>query len=613
MAQRPLLTSDLPPGALGAIRQNRQPSVNCYYQPVEVCAPAGVRLALAENFMFGLPQDAPLHAAVMIGGAYRLQLTNIPNEPGVELYPTIEVIDRIFPPAGEEARFPVQIVITTDDLEQALQGALVTRVIYLEDPLNAFPEVQAPCEQRSLDVGGGQDPLHVADQFGRPVALLRLGTRTPPQQPDLLREFLHGSPPWLPLLPLETSAPVAAPEESAAITRQPHIPRDDVPVPVAEPQTELVGFTAAETVSVGDQPAVVQPAGHLRHGGRLHGGLLHAGLAAGDRWYACPPTGLQVGCGDGSNAGCQVCAPGAGLDPNEYICDGGDQLPRARPRRDGDPRGLNIEDTVAQYETLHGSVHVVPSNRVCIYAPRFASVRRLDGVVSQELALGPETANLKDGPSDVAMREPTRAVMNPLQAERSVAIKGPDAFRLRDRSVPVEAIDQPILIEDALAALINILEQPALRLDEILGPKVRIAAQAASQWTADRGVQVTIGELPALEVTRDLKAAELRLYEVGPARLQICKLANRHSAKPGEVVTFALRFDNVGGQPLRNVVIMDSLTTRLEYIEGSQTCTKGAKFSVERNDAESLRLRWELTDELAIGEGGVIHFRCKVR
>ena len=60
--------------------------------------------------------------------------------------------------------------------------------------------------------------------------------------------------------------------------------------------------------------------------------------------------------------------------PFEYLCDGGD---RDVPVHYDDiqRRGLNTEDTIAEYYDHLGTFHRKPSNRVCVYAPRFAALR----------------------------------------------------------------------------------------------------------------------------------------------------------------------------------------------------------------------------------------------
>ncbi len=66
--------------------------------------------------------------------------------------------------------------------------------------------------------------------------------------------------------------------------------------------------------------------------------------------------------------------------PDEYLCDGGD---RAYPvRYDLNLRlGLDTEDTVAEYTDHTGVPHVKPTNKVCVYAPRFGAMRSISSPV----------------------------------------------------------------------------------------------------------------------------------------------------------------------------------------------------------------------------------------
>ena len=91
------------------------------------------------------------------------------------------------------------------------------------------------------------------------------------------------------------------------------------------------------------------------------------------------------------------------------------------------------------------------------------------------------------------------------------------------------------------------------------------------------------------------------------------KVASTPVAEPGDEVSFTIRFDNVGNQPIGSVQIVDSLTTRLEYVPGSAQCSLGAKFSTQPNEGESLVVRCVLSEPLPPGKGGVFRFRCIVR
>ena len=189
-------SSDMPPGAIGTWQLQRGGPLPGYFQPATISVPNDCAVSLATAGAFDEHQEHSRRAAFLIGQVYRLKVTQIPLHEGVEVFPTIEVIDRIYPPAGREFEFPIQIRITRDDLRQAMQGRLVTRVIYVEDPRSALPAVEQPNQQYAFDVRKGDDPLRVADTLGRPVAILRLGARVPGPQGATDR-FLFGCPVWM--------------------------------------------------------------------------------------------------------------------------------------------------------------------------------------------------------------------------------------------------------------------------------------------------------------------------------------------------------------------------------------------------------------------------------
>ncbi len=63
--------------------------------------------------------------------------------------------------------------------------------------------------------------------------------------------------------------------------------------------------------------------------------------------------------------------------PDEFIVDGGNAGPPIRVTRQGEIRGLQMEDTIAHFNTLDGRTLVEPSNTVYLYAPRFGAVRQV--------------------------------------------------------------------------------------------------------------------------------------------------------------------------------------------------------------------------------------------
>ncbi len=167
-----------------------------YFQPVQIKVPEDARVSLAREGAFIQPQKGSITAAMQVGYIYRFQVLNIPLNEGFEVYPTIEMINRLRPPVGEEWRFPIPVELTLEDFELALAGKLVTRVIYLEPPDTALPRSADSQQQWYFDVGARNDPLQVAKELGRPMAIVRLGGIVPDRNGPT-RDFLFGSPRWL--------------------------------------------------------------------------------------------------------------------------------------------------------------------------------------------------------------------------------------------------------------------------------------------------------------------------------------------------------------------------------------------------------------------------------
>ena len=183
------------PGAIGRRQLTRGGPLRGYVQPIEIRTPKGTRVALAADGAFVEPVTGPLTVGLFVSPVYRLKVTNIALQPGAEVFPTLEVIDRLYPPLGQERKFPIPVELTREELELALAGKFVTRVIYLENPKSALA-YREPKHQNWMQIRQRENPLEVADRLGRPVAILRLGGRLPSADgPD--ERFLYGSPSWI--------------------------------------------------------------------------------------------------------------------------------------------------------------------------------------------------------------------------------------------------------------------------------------------------------------------------------------------------------------------------------------------------------------------------------
>ncbi|MCI0682335.1 MAG: DUF11 domain-containing protein [Gemmataceae bacterium] len=247
------------------------------------------------------------------------------------------------------------------------------------------------------------------------------------------------------------------------------------------------------------------------------------------------------------------------------LYDGGDSGLRAGYDRAGQLRGLDPSDTVAEYTDAKGRPRVVPSNRVALCVPRFVILKSDIGVGTQTVALAPGSAHALVG----------RRVMN--------------------SRLPFLEHTQPVHLESAATRL----------------------KPSGTQFTA--AVAAT-GQINGLEMTTTQRTTDTLDGSCPPPTsptperpLRIIKWPDKKGCNVGEMVTFTLEYTNQGSQPITNVVVSDNLTTRFEYIPGSQNTDREVRFTSQPNEAGSSLLRWEFPGVLAAGDSGTITFQVRIR
>jgi hypothetical protein len=127
-------------------------------------------------------------------------------------------------------------------LELALNGRFVTRVVYLEDHESALPVQDDPARQRYFEAAPGEDPLQVADKLGRPMLIMRMGSRVPSPE-DLANSAANSAPAIVYETP--TAPEVLSTDSSNAIERPGYdVPRVEGPqfgrpaqIPLVAPQS----------------------------------------------------------------------------------------------------------------------------------------------------------------------------------------------------------------------------------------------------------------------------------------------------------------------------------------------------------------------------------------
>jgi uncharacterized repeat protein (TIGR01451 family) len=472
-----------------------------------------------------------------VGTGYRLRLANLPERPGAELFPVIEVVGHLHRPDDiDPARFPIRVTFSEDDLVDALdRGRLVTLIVYLEDPEQAMPITLPKDEMPVVTLSPVEEPLRVARALGRPMAIVRLGGRKP------MAEELEGQ-----------------------------------------------GLSGLELAAAGLNPS-------------LH----------------CPFMGPQ-------GVPCRLpCGPARGTPPppgrpwlpcDEYLCDGGDRAEPAHFGGDGNLRGIDPRDAVLRFSDGRRP-RVLPTNLVCIYAPRFAEVRVSIGpnenlIVQRlertELSERQVTATARQHPRRLVQNEAARIDRGRLRASglkgrvyagehtelrvlagfdstaliaRNLLIQGPEQARNRQKTITTKDLERALGIKTVESAVVTGIIQGA-------GEKVMV-------W-------------PAREVVG---------VEVPPNRpgMAVIKRVSAGVAEPGAIVTFAIQYRNMGNTPIHAVSIVDSLLPRLEYVAGSALGPKGTVFTASENRVGSTELRWDLPGYIAPGAEGYVSFQARVR
>src|SRR5206468_6109743 len=81
------------------------------------------------------------------------------------------------PPRMNPADYPAPVVLTDDDVQKVLDGTLVTKVVYLEDPNRAASLTWKQEEPPERTLAANEDPWAEAWSLGRPVLIVRFGER----------------------------------------------------------------------------------------------------------------------------------------------------------------------------------------------------------------------------------------------------------------------------------------------------------------------------------------------------------------------------------------------------------------------------------------------------
>ena len=499
-------------------------------QVVRIAGPEGLAVDVLGPSTEPVPVGDGRGAATLgmkVGTAYSLKLTGLPNRPDDALYPVVEVIGHLHRPDGvDPAKFPIRVNLEYEDIEAALNGRLVTRVVYLEDPERAVPIATSKDETPTMTIGPAEDPLKVAMALGRVLAIIRLGTRVPG--------------------------------------------RDEA---------------------------------------NAGGGT---GLAGGRcEWIGSTGTACGAPCGP--------CRPSERperptLARDEYLCDGGDHKLKAGIAGLDSIVGVEPKDALIKFRDDRGS-RVLPTNTVCIYAPRFAVVR---GVVGLNVNLGITaitTASRADQQRlSATFQRAGRYAQNTtaeLARHRARPSDLGSVLKLADHA-EVRVLGETDVVS-SLAGHVALQRAQAEKLRQKVAGNVarqRLVGIKTAESAVVTGLVQGLGQSVMAWKPDEQVGVELPPKKAGIA---VIKRVSAGEAEAGEVVTFVIQYRNMGNVPIGSVSVIDSLLARLEYVPGSAKGPARSVFTAEENQAGSSILRWDLPGEVAPGAEGYVSFEAKVR
>ncbi len=333
-------------------------------------------------------------------------------------------------------------------------------------------------------------------------------------------------------------------------------------------------------------------------------GMNPCACQSGHATMACPPfPGQQA---------CEKCDPA--FYPDEYICDGGDRKAPVH-YSPGTRNGLDTQDTIAEYQDDTGEHHMKPTNEVCVYAPRFGAVKSTTG---SSVNLGIDKAlGAYESVNGLAVNTRIKPNMEQQKEQINAAVVRTRASGLETEEVTLGVNQATTTVDHTKLENTNTDYGFAgqVAMDRWQTPVGFDGRQAAASWSREQSPVAVATDVGGSEVYSWFRPEELVGLEnkkrIGD--LYVDKSADKRDAVTGDVITFTIRFRNTGERPLHNVQLIDNLTPRLEFIEGTATSDRNGRLVVEDNQEGSLILKWELSEEIEGNSGGTVTFQARVR
>jgi uncharacterized repeat protein (TIGR01451 family) len=192
---------------------------------VRFLGPRGMHVAFYQGLAPVRDFEGPVEVGLRPGYVYRVRLQGMTDFPGVALYPSLEVRGSLQLPATQHAaNYPAPITLTEDDIRRIESGALITKIVYLENPDKATPIAARPGQPLEADAPAEHGLLEEVRTLGRPMVIVRIGERSYGPS-ELAQESVPGTillpgqralpnaqrPPWIPWSCVRVYDPILGP------------------------------------------------------------------------------------------------------------------------------------------------------------------------------------------------------------------------------------------------------------------------------------------------------------------------------------------------------------------------------------------------------------------
>ncbi len=249
---------------------------------------------------------------------------------------------------------------------------------------------------------------------------------------------------------------------------------------------------------------------------------------------------------------------------DECFPNGGDRGPRIGIGPGGILGNLGVTDAAMEF-TRGSKREAVVSNVVCLCAPRFVARRAENTAAAVSGTFTPAELKQTVHPNVFVQR---------IHAEELVG---------RERTLGLTTRVRP-------GATVQYLI-----LQEVVGT---------------RGLKATAGTRAAAEVAVVVQLDEISLSN----RLALTKEVDPPGPyQSGDEITVTLRYANNTRQEIKDLVVSDSLSGRLEYVPGSAMADRRSTVTTSDNEAGAKVIRFDIPGPIPPNAGGIAVFKVRVR